>query len=187
MDIRSGKISEQVEQLIWQGDTSLSSGNLKWINGILKQITSGTAGTNYTNIDSTKTTVLEQLQEAYSKMPIKARKAADFKIFIGEDMYDSYVADLAKLNIFKPVEDTKLYGTSAVLVPTAGLNGTYKIVATRLSNLQLGLDLESDLDKASLRFSNETEQWYMDFHFAVGVAIVYTAASEIGYADLTPA
>jgi len=183
MDSRIQAISEANEALLWNGDTSLT-GQLSFFNGILKQVTTGT----YTNIDSTATSVLSQLQEANSKTPIKIRKQSDFRIFISEVLYDMYLMELANKNIFKPTDDFKLFGTTTTLVPVSGLNSSpYKIVAIRLSNLQLGMDLESDVTKSSLKYSIETEQHYADVHYSLGVSVVYPIASEVGYADLSPA
>lgn len=170
IDFRTSKIAYAVEQLIWQGDTS-GTGNLARIDGLLKQ---ATAASDKVSITVTGSDYVAKLQSVYKAMPIAVRKSEDFRIFLGEDMYDNYLADLAAKNIFKPVEDLKLFGTSATLQPTSGLNDTNKVFAAKISDLQLGMDGTDDADKVEFRFSNETNQWYMDVHFAVGVSVVYS-------------
>ena len=93
-----------------------------------------------------------------------------------------YTVALANANIYKPTDDFKLFGTSLTIVPTPGLNGSGKLYAIRLSNMQLGLDGEGDSDSAELRYSIENLQWYQDFQFAVGVAVV--RPTEVGVASI---
>lgn len=177
MDLRSSKLKFEVEKLIWQGDKS-GSGNLQYIDGILKQ---ATVALGAVDISTDETTIVEQLQDSFSKMPIRISSKDDFRIFIGQDMYNRYKLALANKNIYQPTDDFTLFGTSAKIQPVSGLNDTNKVIMTRISNLQLGLDGSDETDKAVLRYSQETENWYMDFHFAVGIAVVYP--QEAGYAN----
>lgn len=180
MDFRASKINLAVENLIWNGDTALTGSNpLKYVDGIVKQTLAG----SYVNLSSvTGATIVEKLQNIYLGMPAEVRTKDDFRIFIGEDLYGEYLVALANKNIFKPIEDMTLFGTTAKLFPTAGLNTDKKVIATRISNLQLGLDGEGEMDYADLKFSTETNQWYFDFHFAVGVSVIYP--EQVGYVDL---
>lgn len=176
MNLRSAKIQEQNEQLLWKGDTTLNgANNLKYINGILKQVT-GLA----ININSTKTTLVEKLQDGFLKMPVKITAHDDFRIFIGEDMFASYLVELANRNIFRATDDFKLYGTNAVLVPVPGLNATNKVFMSRLSNMQLGIDGTNEDEKATLKYSIETEQFYQDFFWSVGISVIYETESGLG-------
>lgn len=180
MDLRSAKIQEQNEQLLWKGDTALTgSNNLKFINGILKQVASLAI-----NINSTKTTLIEKLQDSFLKMPVKISAKDDFRIFIGEDMFAQYLVELANKNIYKDQDDYKLFGTNATLIAVPGLNGTNKVFMTRLSNLQLGVDGTSEDEKATLKYSMETEQFYQDFFWSIGISVIYE--DESGLADYTP-
>lgn len=179
MDLRAAKIANVIEKLIWQGDTSLTgSNNLKYLDGLLKQIT---GASDEITIAEAGADVVAKLQSVYQAMPIEVRSAEDFRIFLGQDLYDSYLIALANKNVFKPTEDMFLFGTSAKLQPTPGLNSTNKVVAAKISDFQFATDMEGEENKAVLKYSMETEKWYMDFHFAVGVSAVYT--SQIGIAD----
>lgn len=177
MDFRAMKIAGVVEVMLWKGDLSATgTTNNKHIDGIIKQVGSGFP------ITASGADVIAKLQSVYLAMPTEIRQAEDFRIFIGEDTYAEYLVALANKNIFKSTDDTTLFGTTAKLQPVAGLNGVDKAFASRISNFQLGLDGEGDADAAELRYSNETKQWYMDFAFAVGVAVV--DAAEVGVASL---
>ncbi|GAA4326216.1 hypothetical protein GCM10023184_14780 [Flaviaesturariibacter amylovorans] len=177
MDVRSKKIAAAVEVMLWNGDTALTgTTNNKHINGIMKQVGAGVA------LTATGSTLIAKLQAAYLGMPVEVRQAEDARIFIGEDKYAEYLVALANANIYKATDDMVLFGTTIKLQPTAGLNGKNKIYIGRISNFQLGLDGESDMDSAELRFSNETKQWYLDYNFSVGVAVV--DETEVGVASI---
>lgn len=167
MSERAKKIASVNEQLIWQGDTSLTgTTNLKRMDGIVKAVTGSTTATG--------STMVAKLQNFYTNLDVTVRNQEDFVIAVGEDVYNEYTIALASANIYKPVEDKTLFGTTAKLFPTAGLNGTRKIVGLRWSNIQLGMDGESDAEKAELRYSIETKQWYLDFAYGLGVAVVWS-------------
>ncbi|MBN9295379.1 MAG: hypothetical protein J0I41_00140 [Filimonas sp.] len=181
MENRAKKINLSVENLLWHGDTALTGTNpLKWIDGIVKQVKAG----SYNDLSAvTGSTIVEKLQYVYLNTPVEVRMQDDFRIFVGEDMYADYLVALSNKNIFKPTDDFTLFGTTAKLFPTPGLNASKEIVAARISNFHLGLDGEAETDNATLRFSIETNQWYQDFHFAVGIAVIFP--EQVGYVKLT--
>lgn len=167
MTEKAMKIAEVNETMLWQGDTSLTgSTNNKRIDGIIKQVTATTSVTG--------ATVVAKLQNFFLACDATVRNQSDFVIAISQELYDQYLVALAQANIFKPVEDKTLFGTSAKLHVTGGLNGaTYNAVGIRLSNMQLGMDGQSDADAATVRYSIETTNWYVDFQYALGVAVVF--------------
>lgn len=166
MTDRAAKIAAVNEKLLWQGDTSLTgSTNYKRIDGIAKQVTGSTSVTG--------ATIVEKLQNFFLACDVDVRGQEDFHIFMGEDTYASYKIALSAKNIYQPTEDMVLFGTTAKIFVTSGLNGVGKVFGIRLSNLQLGLDGEGDSDKAEMRYSTETKQWYQDFTYALGVSVVW--------------
>lgn len=175
MDERAMKIAAQNDKLLWQGDTTLTgSTNLKRIDGILKQ-----ASVSASTVAATGSTTVEKLQHVFKTANVDVRNAEDFYIFVGEDTYSDYTIALAGKNIFKPTDDFTLFGTTAKMFVTSGLNGTGKAYGARLSAHQLGLDGEGDADKASMMYSVETGNWYQDFKYAMGVAVVWPEESVI--------
>lgn len=176
MDMKAAMVASQVEKLIWQGDTTLTgTNNMKWINGLIKQIT----GATHIALTPTGSDIIAQLQSVYTAMPIDVADSDDFRIFMGKDTFNAYVIAMAGKNIFRPVDDMTIFGTTGSIEVVPGLNGTGAVIATRLQDLHLGIDGVGDEEKAELRYSAETENWYLDFHFAVGVAAVYP--EQIGY------
>ncbi len=132
---------------------------------------------------STSSSVITQLQGVFTKMPVAIRKAEDFRIFMGEDMYDSYLIALDAANKFREGSANIVTGTTAKIEAVPGLNDTHKVIAAKLSDLWLATDGTDDADKAELEWSKETKQWYMDFHFALGAKVIYV--DQIGYADFS--
>lgn len=169
MQDRAMKIAAVNEKLLWQGDTSLTgTTNYKRIDGILKSVTGNTTSV------TTGSTLIEKVQAFYVSNNIDVRSQEDFVIAIGEDVYDEYLIAYAGKNIFQSNDVTKPYGVNAKFHVCSGLNGTRKIVGIRWSNLQLGLDGQGDADKAEMRYSTETKNWYQDFLYSLGVAVIFS-------------
>ena len=177
MQARAAKIAQENEKLMWIGDTTITgSTNYNKIDGFAKQILAGA----YISLSgATGSTVVQKLQNAFLLTPVKITEQADAVIFLGTDVYNEYTVVLANLNIYKPTEDKTLFGTTIKLVPVDGLNGTRKIFVGRLRSFVMGCDLLDEADKATMFYSNETQNIYMDFHYALGVKPVYV--NEIGY------
>ena len=168
------------ERLLWSGDKALAGSNeLHFIDGIRKQAKTGGATLLTVTTGSTIST-LSKLQEAYLKTNINVRHDEDFYAFIGEDTYDYILMDLAKLNVFKPVEDNKLYGSRAKFQVVPGLNGTGEVYFGKLENLQLGTDGEGDMDTVQIKESPIDQNWFMDFNWTLGIKVIYP--EEFAYA-----
>lgn len=167
MDLRASKIANKTEVAIWQGDTLSGDINLNKFDGILKQLAGNTPVVVGTG------SIISKLQAVYKAADIVVRKQEDFRIFISEELYDSYMLEVDALNSFRPGAENILKGTTGKLEVVPGLNGQDKVVATRISNLHLGMDGTDDSHKTELRYSMETKKWYQDFHFSVGVKIIF--------------
>jgi hypothetical protein len=168
MDERAMKIAAVNEKLLWQGvygSTGVTA-NYRMIDGIGTQVTGSTTATG--------STIVEKLQNFFMNNDVDVRDQDDFHVFIGSDKYAEYKIAMAAKNIFQATDDMTVFGTTAKFFVTSGLNGVGKVYGMRLSNLQLGLDGEGDADKAELRYSTETKQWYQDFNFALGVAVIWS-------------
>lgn len=178
MEDRAANIAAAVEVLLWQGDTA-GAGNLVFIDGLIKTIA---AASDENNVTLVAGTYISQLQALYKACPVAVRKSDDFRIFLSETAYDQYLIELDTANKFRTESQDTLTGTSAKFAVTPGLNGTTKVYGMRISDMQLGMDGLADESKVSLKYSMETEQFYSDFFFAVGVAPIWT--SEISVGDL---
>lgn len=172
MNERAKAIASVNEKMLWQGDKASTTNalNMRRINGVLKQITAATAATG--------ADIVAKLQGVVTATNIDLLQHDDFYIFMGQDTFNAYKMALAGKNIFQHVEDNMLFGTTAKIMVVPGLNGSSTVVASRLSNLQLGLDLQSDFDQAKLKYDESSEQYFQDFYYALGIAVVYPAEAK---------
>jgi len=185
VDARVSKLAEVNEKALWISDTGLTASfgsdytNYNKYNGILKQAVACSA--SYTLLTATGSTMVEKLQNAVLAMPVKVSSQSDFRLAVGQDTYNDYLVALAGKNIFKPVEDMTVFGTTARLWVVPGLNDTGKVVAIRLSNLRLGMASQADLDRVELEYLKDStfHGWTSDVYFSIGVKII--ECSEIGY------
>lgn len=173
-DINSKKAALELEKMVWLGDVaSGATASLRKIDGFVKQIKAG----SYINLSgATGATVTAKLQKIYAAMPIEVTDSEDFRIFIGRDVYNTYVAELAEKNLFNPTTEGTLFGTTAKLEVVSGLNGGH-VVASRYRNLQAGgemTDIEFDA-----WYSKDDDIMKLKSRFSLGVVPVYP--QEIGY------
>lgn len=183
VDLRVTRLAEATERGLWIGDTGLTASfgtdylNFNKYNGILKQTTSGA----FIPATASGSTMVEKLQNAVLTMPVKVSSASDFRVAVGQDTYNAYLAALANKNIYKPVDDMGVHGTTARLWVVPGLNGTGKIWMGRLSNLRLGMASQSDMDNVQLEYLKDStfHGWTSDVYFSVGVKVI--EVTEVGY------
>lgn len=183
VDLRVSKLAETTERGLWIGDTGLTASfgtdylNYNKYNGILKQTTAG----SYIALTASGSTMVEKLQNAVLGMPIKVSSASDFRVAIGQDTYNTYLAALAGKNIYKPTDDMTVFGTSARVWVVPGLNGTGKMWCGRLSNLRLGMTNQNDMDNVQLEYLKDStfHGWTSDVYFSVGVKVI--EVTEVGY------
>jgi hypothetical protein len=172
----AGGIAEALEVAIWQADTAGSAGTNGLMNkfdGILKLLNaaSGTVvqanASGYLGIPAitgaiTTTNIKNIVDAAWFALPAKVQGKSDVRIFVGYDFYNTYLQAYRDQNLFNfaPTNTSeKAYGGEVVipgtnyrLTPVHGLDGTRRVVALRMSNLFMGVDLEGE--------ENDFKIWY---------------------------
>lgn len=178
-ELHATKTAKGLEDLTWQGDTTVTgstafANNIKQTDGYIKRIKNSGSYINLSG--ATGATLSAKLKAVYNAMPVAVRKADDFRIFISQEMHDTYVQENQDKNWFKEEDTMKVVGTSAKLEVVSGLNDTGYVVATRLRNLRAG----GELDGTSFEkyFSHETKKVYLDSAFSIAYQIIYP--QEIG-------
>lgn len=167
IDLRTKKIASANEVMIWNGDT----GGTDLIDGFLTQLEAsyGWADTTASGAD-----IIAKLQSVYNQSDVTVRHQDDFRMFMGQDTFDTYITALTGKNLFNPQgADVTILGTMGKIFVAPGLNGTNKVVTGRISDFRLGLDWIGDTDKVTLQYSVETGFWYLDVYWSLGVAIVF--------------
>ena len=164
----------------WQGDLLSATNNLSYYDGFLVHIDAAsfvdgnpTAITVVTGI--TVTNVIGILQGIWLLIPENILAAEDLSIFLGNDTYRLYVNALINANLFHFIgEDgiSKLHGTNVSIRPMVGLTGTDRLIATRNSNLVIGMDGASDEDELTVRLDPVTgKKMLFDVCFKRGTQI----------------
>jgi len=187
-DKKAKTIAAQLETALWQGDTSSVNVNLNKFDGLVKLIgaASGVVAANASTFISgaplssiTAANVISIFDGVYRAIPAKVVAADDMTIFCGQDLFRTYTIALKNSGSFNYQIDVKadsefvLPGTTIKVVAVAGLNGTNKVYAMRLSNLFLGTDLLNEEEKFEIFYAKEADQIRFVSEFKMGVNIAF--------------
>ena len=185
---KAKRIAAQLETALWQGDTDSVNVNLNKFDGLVKLIgaASGVVAANASTYISgaplssiTSANVISILDGIYKAIPAQVVAADDMTIFCGQDLFRTYTIALKNENMFHYTVDSKadgefvLPGTSIKVVAVAGLNGTNKAYALRLSNMFLGTDLLNEEEKFEIFYAKEADQVRFVSEFKMGVNIAF--------------
>jgi hypothetical protein len=100
-------------------------------------------------------------------------------IFCGQDLFRTYTIALKNSASFNYQIDVKadsefvLPGTTIKVIAVAGLNGSNKVYAMRLSNMFLGTDLLNEEEKFEIFYAKEADQVRFVSQFKMGVNIAF--------------
>jgi hypothetical protein len=187
-DKKAKTIAAQLETALWQGDTSSVNVNLNKFDGLVKLIgaASGVVAANASTFISgaplssiTAANVISIFDGVYRAIPADVVAADDMTIFCGQDLFRTYTIALKNSGSFNYQIDVKadsefvLPGTTIKVVAVAGLNGTNKVYAMRLSNLFLGTDLLNEEEKFEIFYAKEADQVRFVSEFKMGVNIAF--------------
>ena len=187
-DKKAKTIAEQLEISLWQGDTTSVNVNLNKFDGLVKLINaaSGVVAANASTFISgaplstiTAANVISIFDGVYQAIPAKVVAADDMTIFCGQDLFRTYTVALKNSGSFFYQIDVKadsefvLPGTMIKVVALAGLNGTNKVYAMRLSNLFLGTDLLNEEEKFEIFYAKEADQVRFVSEFKMGVNVAF--------------
>jgi len=181
-------IAAQLETALWTGDTSSVNVNLNKFDGLVKLIgaASGVVAANASTFISgaplssiTAANVISIFDGVYQAIPAKVVAADDMTIFCGQDLFRTYTVALKNSGSFNYQIDVKadsefvLPGTTIKVIAVAGLNGTNKVYAMRLSNMFLGTDLLNEEEKFEIFYAKEADQVRFVSEFKMGVNIAF--------------
>jgi len=185
-DLKVGKIAEQIETAIWQGDTATGNTNpsTNKFDGFIKliNVASGVTVVGNTGAVSSITSLnaFAVVMGVYNVIPTTILDKADLAIVVGWDTFRKLVSNLTALNLFAyaPVVDGVqgeiiLPGTNVKVVALNGLNGTNRIFAMRLSNMFWGVDLLNEEDKFEIFYAKEAMEVRFVAEFKAGVQFAY--------------
>ena len=173
MEEISNAISESIEKLVWQGDTSHTNEP----DGFLKILETGGSGVVSVTW-SAGTTAYNKIKAVYNAIPANIIDKEDTVIFVGEETYREFIQELVAANLYHFSPDYKageymVPGTSIRVIAVNGLNGTGKIVAGRLSNFFYGVGAEDDKDTFDFWYSQDNREFRLAVYFAIATQVAY--------------
>lgn len=187
-------IGAQLETALWQGDTASGNANLSKFDGLIKLIapsgvlTSGVVDGNPTNIlvatGITTANVIGIIDGVYQLIPTSILDGGDVFVAVGMDTFRKYTVALKNANLFNYAAEASdfeiiIAGTNVKLIGLNGLNGTNKVVASRWSNIYLGVDLLNEEERFELFYAKEADEMRFVAEFKMGVN--YAFPTEIVY------
>lgn len=169
----------QMEQVIWNGDTTSGDAYLSKFDGLRKIIkaagaltTAESSGTAWSEANA-RTVVKGFATKLIASLPQLAT-AEDLRLFIGEAEYmtlvQKYITD--DLRNAGDVGPVYVEGTKIKIEPVPGLSGKQELYLTRLSNLHGGTDLEHEEEKYEIWYSKDDDviRYKKEWKFGVQVA-----------------
>lgn len=170
----SNSINEQIEKMVWQGDSANGSSRIE-CDGYLKHIEAGGSGATILT-DTEGTTAYNRIKRVYNALPARVVDKQDTVIFVSNSLYREFINELVASNLYHFNPDYgqgeyPLPGTSIRVIAVSGLDGTNKIVAGRLSNFFYGVDAEDDKDTLDLWYSKDNQEFRLAVNFAVSTQV----------------
>jgi len=188
-DKKAANIAAQLETAIWQGSLLSADGNLNKFKGFIRHSLEASASIIAANSSTyisggpvasiTSANVIAVFDAVYLAIPAKVVAKDDMTIFCGQDLFRLYTIALKNSANFHYQIDAKadsefiLPGTSIKVVAVAGLNGTNKIYASRLSNMFIGTDLLNEEEKFEIFYAKEADEVRFVSEFKMGVNFAF--------------
>jgi hypothetical protein len=169
----------EVEKLIWQGDTTLSTGNLSYADGFIKNVTVAGGAVDLGSAAITNSTAFDTFRAMFAAMPVEITDAEDFTFFVGREEFLALMNHMIDLNLFhfNPAELGSLkelsFPTIGRVVNVSGLNGTGQIFAGKASEFIVGTDLESDFDTFNVWYDETDDVVYARGKFRLGTQVPF--------------
>ena len=147
LDQVAAKVSADTEQLVWKGNTALTTYPISLYDGLEKQLLADTAVIDVVSTTLSKANIIAQLGLVYDAIPETIIGAEDLTIFLSPSAMRFYrealAAASAESNFMQSY--TELHFLDVKLSVAPGIS-TNKMVAARTSNILLLTDLMSDFE-----------------------------------------
>ena len=170
------EINKKIEKLIWQGDTTQTSNtDLKWLNGILKQLASDSDKVAVSI--AANTAIYDAIKAVYMAIPEETLERGA-EIYVSPANYRDFLMAMVEKNYFhysgpqdSAPEEFVFPGTDVKVVKTPGLAGVNdRIVASFPDNFVYGCDAEGDLEDVKVWFSDDDDLFKLKVKWNSGIA-----------------
>lgn len=161
------EVKAKNEEMIWKGNSDLG------VDGILDLVDADSTVVKAT----TAATAYDAIKNVYMAIPEKVLDKA--VIFVGADVFRSFIMEMVDKNLYHysangyPTEEFVFPGTNTKVIAVNGLNGTKRIVAARLENLFIGVDMMDDAEKFEMWYSKDFDQYRLAIQYNLGVQYAF--------------
>lgn len=176
-------VNDQVETLVWQGDTTISGTTyLNLMDGFIKMMENDSDVVDVTFTSAM--TAYDKVLAVYNAIPDKCLK--DAEIYVDWATFRSLVLELSAKNLYhydptiNPSMQIILPATNTRVKAIAGLNGTGAVVAGIPSRMFVGLDLEGDRTLIDSWYSKDNGTNRIAIEFVLGVQYPYGSELVLG-------
>ena len=161
------EVKAKNEEMIWKGNSDLGvEGILDLTDADSTVVSAATAATAY-----------DAIKNVYMAIPEKVLDKA--VIFVGADVFRSFIMEMVDKNLYHysangyPTEEFVFPGTNTKVIAVNGLNSTKRIVAARLENLFIGVDMMDDAEKFEMWYSKDFDQYRLAIQYNLGVQYAF--------------
>lgn len=163
--------NEELETLVWQGDTSDDD----LIDGVVTILNA--ASTTIDVAIAAATTKWNAIQAVVAAIPAKLRRKA-LRVYVAPEFFTALAFELVNANLYHfnpgtPVDSMILPGTKIEVINTDGLAGSNIIVATTADNIYYGTDDEDAQNRVKVGFNEENGYAWMQVRFNAGVQVAF--------------
>lgn len=170
-----------IEDLIWKGDKSLTSGNLQYADGFVKLLDAEAVLTGSYTIATFADDIIDKVDEAIAQLPEAVLDLDDIVVMMSYADYRTYSKAVRNNNFYHysgAESQGDMFsqfhpGTNVKVVATKGLSGTNRFVLTPASNLIVGTDLLNDAEDFRIFYSQDNDEVRFLAKFKVGVQVAF--------------
>lgn len=161
------EVKAKNEEMIWKGNEEVG------VTGILDLVDADNTVVSAT----TAASAYDAIKNVYMAIPEKVLDKA--VIFVGADTFRSFIMAMVDKNLYHysadgyPTEEFVFPGTNTKVIAVNGLNGTQRIVAARLENLFIGVDMMDDAEKFEMWYSKDFDQFRLAIQYNLGVQYAF--------------
>jgi hypothetical protein len=188
-ELKAGKVAQNLEIALWQGDINSGNANLSRFDGLIKLIDTSAAAVaaNTGNIlvatGITAANVKGIVDNMWLTLPTNVTGQEDIRIFCGWDTFNLYISAYTTANLFafapkgNEVAATNgeiiIPGTNYKLTAVHGLDGTSRLFGLRMSNLFEGTDLENEEEEFEMLPDQFKDFIRFKCYFKMGVNVAF--------------
>jgi hypothetical protein len=193
IDYKVKQNANQLEKLVWQGNTSTGSGNLSLVDGFLKLAADESGSLAYTatygagdlsGVGSFSADPIAVMELINTNMTAELDERDDFCVWmslanfkaLAKDIRDTYAGAFQATGDYLNAGQQNQEGWMELIFPgtnirvkgTHGFGSEDKIFATYKANLRYGTDLENDKEEVELFYDKYHKEMVSDIVFSIG-------------------